>query len=126
MSISAIVGRLLQAVEFFRSGFGRWFAILFEKFINYKFFALPLLLWGVIRLTITLFSMMCDKIRELVGNISTNALQVGGVDILAVANTVFPVDETIALIVAWAGVYAVCATIRFIRAAWSAVPLKAS
>ncbi|MBR1922115.1 MAG: hypothetical protein IJ829_09010 [Kiritimatiellae bacterium] len=52
--------------------------------------------------------------------------QGGGYSIVAIANTILPLDETIALLVAWAGLYATCAGIRFARAAWSAVPFKAS
>ncbi len=59
-------------------------------------------------------------------SIGFTGLSIGGVDILSVANTVLPIDEFIAMLVAWFGLYAVCASIRFLRAAWAAIPFKAT
>ena len=126
MFVSTLIGRLLQSLEFFRSGFGRWFSLALSKLLEFKIFWIPLFLWGVIRLTITLFRAFCSAVSTYFNSIGFSGIRIGGVDVLAVANTVLPVDELIGFIVAWFGLYAVCASIRFIRAAWSAVPLKAS
>ena len=126
ITISAIAGRILQSVEFFRSGFGRYLSLFMEKLVAWKWAAVPLLIWGVVRLSIGAFSLFCSCIRDLIGDISAVQTQSGGYSIVAIANTILPLDETIALLVAWAGLYATCAGIRFARAAWSAVPFKAS
>ena len=126
ITISAIAGRILQSVEFFRSGFGRYLSLFMEKLVAWKWAAVPLLIWGVVRLSIGAFSLFCSCIRDLIGDISAVQTQGGGYSIVAIANTILPLDETIALLVAWAGLYATCAGIRFARAAWSAVPFKAS
>lgn len=124
--VSNIVSSLLQSVEFFRSGFGKWFTLGLQKLLDYKFLMLPFFIWGVIRLVISLFGSVCSAIRDKLSSMNFNGLQVGGVDILSLANSVLPLDEIVAMLVAWFGVAAVVASIRFIRAAWDAVPLKAS
>lgn len=126
MFISTLIGRLLQSFEFFRSGFGRWLSLFLSKFLEFKIFWVPLFVWGVIRLTITLFRAFCSAVSTYFHSIGFSGIQIGGVDLLAVANTVLPIDELIGMILAWFGLYAVCASIRFVRAAWSAVPFKAS
>ena len=124
--ISNIVSRVLQSLEFFRSGLGRWITLIFQKFIFFKIFAVPLFIWGIIKLTISGFGLLCSSIQAKFHAINFTGLQVGGVDILAVANTVLPIDELMAMLISWFSIYAVCASIRFIRAAWSAIPFKAS
>ena len=126
MFIANITSRVLQSLEFFRSGAGKWGVLFVTKFLQFRLFALPLFIWGAIKLTITGFGLFCSAIRAKLNALSFSGLQVGGVDILALANTVLPIDELMAMIVSWFAVYAICATIRFIRAAWSAIPLKAS
>ena len=126
MFISTIISRLLQSFEFFRSGFGRWLSLGLSKFLEFKIFVVPLFIWGVIRLTISLFRAFCSAVSTYFDSIHFSGIQVGGVNVLAVANTVLPIDELVGMIVAWFGLYAVCASIRFVRAAWSAVPFKAS
>jgi len=126
MFISTLIGRLLQSVEFFRSGFGKWFVLAFQKILAYKIFVIPLFVWGVIKISISLFSLFCTSIREYLHSIGFNGVTVGGADVLAIANTVFPIDEFVGLLVAWASLYGVCASIRFARAAWAAIPLKAT
>ena len=71
---------------------------------------------------------VCSAIREHVTTFENfqQITQVGGADILAIANTVFPVNEFVSLLIAWVGLYTACASIRFLRAAWAAIPLKAS
>ena len=123
---SVIISSLLRSVEFFRSGMGKWFTLGLEKIVDYKIFLLPLFIWGVIRLVISLFGSVCSAIREKLSSLGFSGIQVGGVDVLSLANSVLPIDELIALLIAWFGVASVVASIRFIRAAWSAVPLKAS
>jgi len=126
MFISTLIGRLLQAVEFFRSGFGKWFVLIFQKILAYKILVIPFFIWGVIKIAISTFGLLCEAIGSYFDSIGFNGLVVGGADILAIANTVLPLDELIGLIVAWAALYAVCASIRFLRAAWAAIPLKAT
>ena len=126
MQISTLIGRLLQSVEFFRSGFGKWFVLLFQKMLEFKFLVIPLFLWGVIKISISVFRLFCTSLGSYLNSIGFNGIRVGGADVLAIANTVFPVDEFIALLVAWASLYGVCASIRFTRAAWAAIPLKAT
>ena len=126
MFISTLVGRLLQAVEFFRSGFGKWFVLIFNKLLAYKFFVVPFFLWAVIKISISSFRFFCTSIGSYLNSIGFTGLRVGGADILAIANTVLPLDELIGLVVAWAALYGVCASIRFARAAWAAIPLKAT
>ena len=124
--ITSIVSSLLRSIEFFRSGLGKWFTLGFEKLVDFKIFLLPLFIWGVIRFFISLFTTVCSAIREKLASLNFSGIQVGGVDILSLANSVLPLDELVGLIVAWFGVASVVASIRFIRAAWSAIPLKAS
>lgn len=126
MFISTLIGRLLQSVEFFRSGFGKWFVLLFQKMLAFKFLCLPFFLWGVIKIGISVFRLFCTSIGSYLNSIGFNGIRVGGADVLAIANTVFPVDEFIGLLIAWASLYGVCASIRFARAAWAAIPLKAT
>ncbi len=126
MFISTLIGRLLQAVEFFRSGFGKWFVLIFQKILAYKILVIPFFIWGVIKIAISTFRLLCSAIGSYFNSIGFTGLRVGGADILAIANTVLPLDELIGLIVAWAALYAVCASIRFLRAAWAAIPLKAT
>lgn len=127
MFISTIVSRLLQSVEFFRSGVGKWFVLLWTRCIlPFKFFVIPLFAWGVIKIAISSFRLFCSTIRGYLDSVGFNGLQIGGADVLAIANTVLPLDELAGFIVAWCGLYAVCASIRFVRAAWSAIPFKAT
>ena len=56
MFISTIIGRLLQSIEFFRSGFGRYFTFILEKWAAFKMPALALFSWGVVRATNSTFS----------------------------------------------------------------------
>ena len=126
MFISTLIGRLLQAVEFFRSGFGKWFVLVFQKLIAYKILVIPFFVWSVIKISISVFRLFCSSIGGYLQSIGFNGIQVGGADVLKIANTVFPIDEFIGLLVAWASLYGVCASIRFARAAWAAVPLKAT
>lgn len=125
--MGSVVSRLLQSLEFFRSGFGRYFSLAWEKIAWSKFFILPFVIIGFIRLSISLFGRFVSFIHDtLVGMGINQVFVVGGVDILALANTVLPLDEMIALFIMWFSVYAACASIRFVRAAWSAIPLKAT
>lgn len=124
--VTNIVSSLLRSFEFFRSGMGKWFTLGLEKIADYKIFLLPLFIWGVIRAVISLFGAVCSAIRDKLASLGFTGIQVGGVDVLALANSVLPIDELIGLIVAWFGVASVVASIRFIRAAWAAVPLKSS
>ena len=124
--ITSAVTYLLKSLEFFRSGVGKWFTLGFEKTLEYKVFLLPFFIWGVIKFFISLFTTVCSAIRDKLASLNFSGIEVGGVDVLALANSVLPIDELVGLIVAWFGVAAVVASIRFIRAAWSAIPLKAS
>ena len=126
MFISTLIGRLLQSFEFFRSGVGRWGVLLWQKVMEFKIFSLPLLIWGVVRFSISLFRSACSAIQTYFDAIHFSGIQVGGTSLLTLANTVFPVDEFVGLLIAWVGLYAVCASIRFVRAAWSAIPFKAT
>jgi len=126
MFISTIVSRVLQSVEFFRSGFGRWFSLFWENAVISNFFLIPALIYGIIRAVISLFSRLCDSISGYLSSMNFHGIQAGGVDVFAFANSVLPLDECIALLVTWFTIYTVCATIRFVRAAWAAIPLKAT
>ena len=126
MFISTLIGRLLQSVEFFRSGFGKWFVLGFEKFMYIKYPVVVLVVWGCIKISIAVFRLFCSSVGGYLNSIGYSGIRVGGCDILAIANTVFPIDEFVGLLIAWATLYGVCASIRFARAAWAAVPLKAS
>ncbi len=126
MFIANIVSRILQSFEFFRSGAGKWAVLLIQKVLDFKIFVMPLFVWGVIKITISVFRLFCSRLASYFDTIHFEGLMVGGTDILAVANTVFPVDEFVAMLVSWFTLYSVCASIRFIRAAWSAIPFKAS
>lgn len=130
MFIVTVVSRLLQSVEFFRSGFGRWFTLLFQKLVDFKLFFLPLVIFGFIKCFTALFSSLCSFIGAQWSNIthgvSSSGIHGGGFDIVAIANTVLPIDETMSLVVIWFSIYTACAIIRFVRAAWSAIPFKAT
>ena len=129
MTLSVLTGRLLQSLEFFRSGAGRWFVLFFEKLVSpFKWACLPLFVWGVIKLSLSVFRLFCSSLREHIQTIQglQQITMVGGVDILDVANTVFPVNEFVSLLAAWVGLYSACASVRFLRAAWAAIPLKAT
>ena len=73
-----------------------------------------------------MFTSLCSHISTLFGSMGFHGIRAGGIDILSFANTVLPLDEMIALLISWFAVYSVCATIRFVRAAWAAIPLKAT
>lgn len=130
MFIVTVVSRLLQSVEFFRSGFGRWFTLLFQKLVDFKLFLLPLVIFGFIKCFILLFSSLCSFIRSqwstISHGVSSSGIHGGGFDIVAIANTVLPIDETMTLVVIWFSIYSACAIIRFVRAAWAAIPFKAT
>ena len=130
MFIVTVVSRLLQSVEFFRSGFGRWFTLLFLKLVDFKLFLLPLVIFGFIKCFIMSFSSLCSFIRSqwptISHGVSSSVIHGGGFDIVAIANTVLPIDETMTLVVIWFSIYAACAIIRFARAAWAAIPFKAT
>lgn len=126
MYISTIASRILQSLEFFRSGFGKWLLLLWAKIVAFKWLAVPLFVWGIIKISISAFRLFCSAMRGYLDSVGFNGIQVGGANVLAIANTVLPLDELAGFIVAWCGLYSVCASIRFIRAAWSAIPLKAS
>ena len=129
MTIAVLTGRLLQSLEFFRSGAGRWVVLFFEKLVSpFKWTCLPLMIWGIIKFSLSVFRVFCSSVRghiEVFQNLS-QITQVGGLDVLDIANTVFPVNEFASLLVAWVGLYATCASIRFFRAAWAAIPFKSS
>ena len=126
MAISTIVSRLLQSLEFFRSGWGRWITLLFNNSVFRVLFLVPCLIYGFVRFCVSLFTRFCSFISDTLSSLHTPTLQVGGVDIFAFANSVLPLDELIGLLTMWFGVCAACATIRFVRAAWAAIPLKAT
>ena len=126
MIITTVVSRVLQSLEFFRSGFGRWFVIIWQNSIFSKIFLIAFFVWGVIRSTMALFSSLCSYISGALSSLGFSGVRVGGVDILALANSVLPLDELMGYIVIWFTVYGVCAAIRFVRAAWSAIPFKAT
>lgn len=130
MFIVTVVSRLLQSVEFFRSGFGRWFSLLFEKLVYCKVLLIPLIIYGFIRGFMALFTALCNFIKSQWANISSSvssaSIHGGGFDIVAVANTVLPIDETMALVLIWFSIYTACAVIRFVRACWAAIPFKAT
>lgn len=126
MVITTVVSRLLQSIEFFRSGVGKYLTIIIRHCIQYKIFLLPGLIFIIVRTFMSLFAELCTRVGTLFNEMNFHGVTVGGVNILALANSVLPIDELIGLIVAWFGVYSTCATIRFIRAAWAAIPLKAT
>ena len=129
MTIAVLTGRLLQSLEFFRSGAGRWVYLFIEKVISpFRWSCVPLMIWGVIKLSLSIFRLFCSAIREHVETLESmqRITQFDGVNILEIANTVFPVNEFVTLLVSWVGLYSACASIRFLRAAWAAIPLKAS
>lgn len=129
MTIAVLTGRLLQSLEFFRSGAGRWIVLLFEKLLSpFKWTCLPLFIWGIIKFSLSVFRSLCSAIKDHIQTIQNlqQITEVGGADVLDIANTVFPVNECFTLLVAWVGLYTACASIRFLRAAWAAIPLKAT
>ena len=131
MTIAVLTGRLLQSLEFFRSGAGRWVVLFFEKLLSpFKWTCLPLFIWGIIKFSLSVFRAFCSAIREHLQTFE-NMQQItdssgSSTSVLDIANTVFPVNETFTLLVAWVGLYTACASIRFLRAAWAAIPLKAT
>lgn len=130
MFIVTVASRILQSVEFFRSGFGRWLSLLFQKLVDFKILLLPLVIFGFIKCFILLFAVFCSYIRSqwstISHGVSSSGIQGGAFDIVAIANTVLPIDETMTLVVIWFSIYTACAVIRFARAAWAAIPFKAS
>lgn len=130
MFIVTVVSRLLQSVEFFRSGFGRWFSLLFNKLVDFKVFLIPLLIFGFVRAFMSLFGLLCEFIQakwaSITSSVASTSIHGSGWDIVALANTVLPIDETMSLLVIWFAIYAACAAIRFVRAAWAALPFKAT
>ena len=102
MTIAVLTGRLLQSLEFFRSGAGRWVVLFFEKLVSpFKWTCLPLMIWGIIKLSLSVFRLFCSAIRDHLTTFENlnQITQVGGADILAIANTVFPVNEFVSLLI---------------------------
>lgn len=126
MFITTVVSRVLQSLEFFRSGFGRYFVVLWQNSVICKIFIVFFFIWGVVRLAVSLFTQFCSLVSSSLQSLHFSGVTVGGVDVLSLANSVLPIDETMALVVVWFSVYSVCATIRFVRAAWAAIPFKAT
>ena len=126
MFVSTVVSRVLQSLEFFRSGFGRYFFVFWQNSQLCQIFTVFFFIWGVVRLVISSFTRFCSFVSESLQSLHFSGVTVGGVDILSFANSVLPIDETMALVVVWFSVYSVCATIRFVRAAWAAIPFKAT
>ena len=124
--ISTLVGRILQTSEFFRTEVKGWFLALWESSYFAKIFFVVSFIWGLVRTFISMFSVLCSSIRSLFQDMSFRGIEAGGVDILAMANSVLPLDEMIALLVAWFGIYSACASIRFILSVWHAIPFKAT
>lgn len=124
--ISTLVARLLQAVEFMRSGSGKWAVLVFNKIKSYKIFTVPCFIFAIVKITISLFRLFCSAVGGYLNSLGFSGIIVGGVDLLAIANTVFPVDEFIGLLISWVTLYGICASIRFARAAWAAIPFKAT
>ena len=124
--ISGVVSKILQSLEYFRSGFGRYFVMLVQNVFISKILLVPIVIFAAIRMAVALFSRLCSAISGYLSSMNFNGIVVGGVDVLALANSVLPLDETMGLVVIWFTVYSVCATIRFVRAAWAAIPLKAT
>lgn len=131
MSITSICGRILQGWNFLTQSIYTYVKFIWTRLKGFKIFVVPLFIREVVQLTISTFTSLCSSVRNLYQNDLSNAtnsisLQGSPGDVLAIANTVLPLDELIGFIVAWLGVYAACAAIRFVRAAWAAVPFKAS
>ena len=131
MSITDILGRCLEVVNFFNNGVITCFRLLWTKLIGFKLFAILGFVWFSISTSLSVARSFCSQIRVLFDGMQSgdlSNLHILGTDggILAIANTVFPVDETMAFFISWFGVMVGCASIRFIRAAWAAIPFKAS
>ena len=127
MMIATITARLLQSVEFLRTFVANCVRLFWSKaLLPFRFGVIGVFIWGVIRLSISVFRLFCTTMQSHINAIQYSGIQVGGTSVLSIANTVFPVDECVAMIIAWFALYAVCASIRFIRAAWAAIPLKAT
>lgn len=128
MFISTVVSRVLQSLEFVRFNIGSYFVGFWRASLLGRIFMIGAFIWGCIRFTISLYGTMLHAIADAWASRNVNALaiQSGGTDILAMANSILPLDEIIALLVSWCSLNAVCAFIRFIRAAWAAIPLKAT
>ena len=124
--LATIIARLLQSTEFFRYDIGSYFKWIWDSSVITKIVVLVTFVWGCIRMVISLFARLCSSIASAFETMNFQGIQVGGVDVLAFANSVLPLDEMIALLVTWFVIYSICAQIRFWRAAWAAVPLKAS
>ena len=124
--LATVIARLLQSTEFFRYDIGSYFKWVWNSSYITKVVIVLTFIWGCIRTVISLFGRLCSAISSAFESMDFQGIQAGGVDILAFANSVLPLDEMIALLVTWFTIYSVCATIRFIRAAWAAVPLKAT
>lgn len=129
MTITVVGGRILQAIEFWRSGAGRWFVKLWQSCTVCKVFLLPFLAFALAEFYIHMFTLLAHSIADIFNVARTNVgngVHSGGVELLAMANAVLPLDETIALLIIWVGLYSATSTIRFFRAAWAAIPLKAT
>lgn len=130
MTITTVGGRILQSLEFWRSGYGRYFVHAWNNVVRFKVLLLPFFILFLIRFFIHMFGVLCRSLREAFQVVQTNASQhgvvSGGLDILEIANQFLPIDEIVALFLVWGAVYTACCTIRFIRSAWETIPLKAT
>lgn len=131
MSIASICGRILQGWNFLTQSIYTYVKFIWTRLKGFKIFVVFLFIRETVQLTISTFTSFCSSLREIYSGDLTTATTGIGIqgspgDVLAIANTVLPIDELIGFIVAWLGVYAACAAIRFVRAAWAAVPFKAS
>ena len=129
MTVAVVGGRILQAIEFWRSGSGRWLVQLWKWCTVGKVFLLPFFAFALAEFYIHMFTLLVRSIADCFNVARTNVgngVQSGGIDLLAMANAVLPLDETIALLIIWVALYSATSTIRFFRAAWAMIPLKAT
>ena len=126
MSISDVSAQILQSLEYVRYNIYSYFLAIWQSSIIAKICIVLTFVWGCIKTVLTLFTSLCSAISSALTGFGFSGITVGGVNVLALANTVLPVDELVALVVTWFSLYAVCASIRFIRAAWAAIPFKAT
>lgn len=124
---SSLVRLILSSLEFFRSEFGRWIVLLWDRVKACKVFVICSFLYGVWRFVITAFNTLIEKVLSLPDLVSDS---IGTMQhstaytLLQYANQVLPINETCQLVVVWAALSVSLMLVSFVISAYKLIPFK--